>query len=146
MGLLRSVYEDHTWLEVLDNCCLRDRPPLCVCPDEAPPLTTHIHTSSWVTWLTASENEHSINSDVLQTSTASACQAQPLSTTSQKLKHQRSHFKDLNECTRILEWVCYMGGGRGGKRERSNGELASSEEESISNLLKTPDPCTLNEV
>lgn len=33
-----------------------------------------------------------------------------------------------------------------GKEKRSNGELASSEEESISNLLKTPDPCTLNEV
>lgn len=58
------------------------------------PLTTHVHTSSWVTWLTASENEHTINSDSLQTGAASACQTQPLSTTSQKLKHQRSHFKD----------------------------------------------------
>lgn len=40
-GLLRSVYEDQTWLWPRDNCCLRARLPLCVCPDEASP--TH-HT------------------------------------------------------------------------------------------------------
>lgn len=32
------------------------------------------------------------------------------------------------------------------ERKRSNGELAPSKEEKHSNLLKTPDPCTLNEV
>lgn len=35
--------------------------------------------------------------------------------------------------------------GEGGEK-RSNGELAPLKEEKHSNLLKTPDPCTLNEV
>lgn len=92
-GLLRSVYEDQTWLWPRDNC-LRAWLPLCVCPDEASPHSPH--TSSRAAW---QHGQRHLRTNPPWGLTCCG-QAPPppvrpdlsLSSMSQKLKHQHFSF------------------------------------------------------